>query len=271
MKFLNNLVVLSALVCASGSAFAEIADFFVADGQGVIYSVNGQSLEASEVFTIEGGFAINEIMYVGSNKMLVNVTGQLIQFDMTTGIETVILDMRELHGGTGTYYTTGLARTSSDEIFFSVAAVTAGPLEKYGATFDPFTQTYTQLADFVGGPGLYFDHFDVGNGRVLGADFANGEIAVIDTQSGVIEGTYAAGYGAVSFFQSGDSIMTLSKGGAVYAFDEVTGESILYGHITGSSGQLIGATSFENPFIIPTPSSLAFLGFAGIAATRRRR
>lgn len=265
------VIALSALASFSGSAIASIADFFIADASGGVYSVNGETLEASQVFTIEGGYAINDIMYGGSNKMLANVTGQLIQFDMTTGTETVIFDMRELHGGTGNYYTSGLARTSSDEIFFSVNAVTAGPAERYGATFDPFTGIYTQLPDFDSGISLYFDHFDIGNGRVLGADYESGEIDIIDTHTGVIEESHATEYGPVSFFQAGDSIMTLSRAGDLYTFNEVTGESAFYGHITGNTLELIGATSYDNPFIIPSPGTLSMLGLGSLMVTRRRR
>ena len=272
MKLSQSVIALAAMVCVSGTAFADIADFFVADAQGVIYSVNGQTLEASEVFAIEGGFAINEIMYVGGNKMLANVSGQLVQFDMTTGVETVIFDMRDVYG-TGTYWTSGLARTSSDEIFFSVWAVTSDHpgVVQFGATYDPFANSYTELAEFEITRSGYFDHFQVEEDIFLAADWNSGRIHTFDVSTGAEIASFDPGFNPVSFFESDGDLYSLAKSGDIYLIDASAEEALYFGSVSGAGNSFIGATSFDNPFIIPTPSSLAIFGFAGLAAVRRRR
>jgi hypothetical protein len=234
--------------------------------------VNGQTLDASAVFQVNGGFAINDIMYVGGNKMLANTIGQLIQFDMTTGEETVIFDMRDVHA-TGTYWAGGLARTSSDEIFFSVWSVTADHpgVVQFGATFDPFTNEYTELATFDTSRGVYADHYQVEGDIFLTADWASGSIHTVDVSTGEEIASYNPGFDPVSFFESNGDLYSIAKNGSIYSIDANGGDPQFFGSVTGAGDSIIGATSFENPFVIPSPSSFALLGFAGIAVTRRRR
>jgi len=271
MKWVNRVGVFIVTMGVSSVAWSGIADFYVADGQGQIYSVNGKTLAASEVFTVQGGLAINDIIFVGDNKMLANVTDQLIQYDMTTGVETVIFDVRDIYGEDGFYFTSGFAGTENNDIFFSIQAFTDDGSELYGATYNPITDSFHELAtlqESVGG--LYFDFLEVGENLFLGADFENEQIRLLNSFTGEDVASYDAGFGPVSFLEIDDQIFSLSDSGGLYTFYLETGESEFYGDISGVSGAFLGATSTDI-FRIPAPGSLPLIGFAGMVALRRRR
>jgi uncharacterized protein (TIGR03382 family) len=275
MKWMNIAGVFVATMGVSSVAWSGIADFYIADADGQIYSVNGQSLQATEIFQIksQGLSGINEILFLENNKMLANVTGKLVQYDMTTGVETVILDVNEAADDFSPTWTSGLARTSNDEIFFTarVAGQRGADTDQIlGLTYNPFTGSLTESAPLVRDLSLYFDHQQVGENLFLGADFNGGRIKIINTLTGEDEAVYEAAYGAVSFFEDDDIIYTMSKAGNLYTFDSETGESDFYGRITGLQGPPIGASS-STIFRIPSPGSLPLMGLAGIVAVRRRR
>jgi len=275
MKWMNIAGVFVATMGVSSVAWSGIADFYIADADGQIYSVNGQSLQATEIFQIQsqGLSGINEILFLENNKMLANVTGKLVQYDMTTGVETVILDVNEAADDFSATWTSGLARTSNDEIFFTARVAGQGGPDSdqiLGLTYNPFTGSLTESVPLVRDLGLYFDHQQVGENLFLGADFNGGRIKIINTLTGEDEAIYEAAYGAVSFFEDEDIIYTMSKAGNLYTFDSETGESDFYGRITGLQGPPIGASS-STIFRIPSPGSLPLMGLAGIVAVRRRR
>lgn len=255
----------------AGSALGGIADFFVADGQGGIYSVNGQTLAASQVFTIDGGLAINDIIFVGDNKMLANVTDQLIQYDMTTGVETVIFDTDGLSAKDGVYFIAGFAGTASNDIFISARRFTEDGNDFFGATYNPITGTYTEgaaLEESVSG--LYFDHLEVGENLYLGADYGNGLIHVINSVTGQDVAIYDAAHAPVSFLELDGQIFSMSGEGELFTFDLDTGDSVFFGEISGVSASLLGATNTQ-VFRIPAPGTLPAFGLVSFIVARRRR
>lgn len=252
-------------------ADAGLSDFYIADGQGGIYSVDGSSLEATSVFSIDGGLAINDIIFVGNNRMLANVTNKLIQYDMTTGVETVIFDTQALGEKNDVFFVAGFAGTANNDLFFSVRSFTQTGSAFFGATYNPITQVYTELAPIeqaVGG--LYFDHLEVGDNLFLGADFENNEIHLLNSLTGDIVDIYNTPFGAVSFLELDGQIFSLTGSGDMYSFDLSTGESEFFSHISGVSGNILGAASNE-VFEIPAPGTLSLFGLVVVVGTRRRR
>lgn len=259
------------LLSACGVAQAGLSDFYVAGADGRIYSVNGSTLAATEIYQVQGGMAINDIIFTGGNKMLANVTDQLIEYDMTAGTETVIFDVDDYKGKDDIYFTSGFAGTDQGDIFLSVRRI--GPsLDDYiGATFDPFTSTYTELADIqssVGG--LYFDHQEISPNMFLGADFQNNSVILFNSASGLEIASYDVGFGPVSFLELGSDLFLLDSDGGLYNFDSGDGSTSFYGSLSGFQGDLLGAASTEI-FRIPAPSGLALMSFAGLVGTRRHR
>lgn len=259
------------VVGTCGVAHAGLADFYVAGADGRIYSVDGQSLATTEIYQVQGGMAINDIIFTGGNKMLANVTDQLIEYNMTTGTETVIFDTADYEGEDEIYFTSGFSGTHRGDIFMSIRRF--GPsLDDYiGATYDPFTDTFTELAELqTGVGGLYFDHQEISPNMFLGADFSNNSVRVFNSASGMEGAVYDVGFGPVSFLELGSSIFLLDRDGGLYSFDTGDGSTSLYGSLSGFTGDLLGAASTE-VFRIPTPSGTFVLGFAGLLCVRRRR
>jgi hypothetical protein len=264
-------LIAAVILCACGAAQAGLSDFYVAGADGRIYSVNGSSLAATEIYQVQGGMAINDIIFTGNNRMLANVTDQLIEYDMTTGTETVIFDVNDYEGEDEIFFTSGFSGTHRGDIFMSVRRF--GPaLDDYiGARFDPFTSTFTELADIqstVGG--LFFDHQEISPNRFLGADYQNDSVIVFNSASGMEIASYDVGFGPVSFLELGSELFLLEQDGGLYSFDSDDGSTSYYGTLSGFQGDLLGAASTE-VFRIPAPSGLALLGFAGLVGTRRRR
>lgn len=271
MKKHHAFIAVAASMTLASVASGGISDFYIANSTGSIYSVDGNSLTATEVFSIQGGMAINDIIFTGNNKMLANVTDQLIEYDMTTGQERVIFDVAEYYDNDEEFYfTSGFAGASNGDIFFSVFSFTSEGPSHFGATFDPFTGQYTEQADLEIIPGLYYDLLEVDENLYLGADFQSNLIHLFDSNSGETLATYDASFGPVSFLELGGQIFSMSSTGDLYTFDLETGDSAFFGDIDGFSGTLLGAAN-TNMFRIPSPGTLPFLGLATIVAVRRRR
>jgi len=259
-----NVASACAVVVLSAGASARLSNFIVSDANGGVYTVNGQTLEATQVAQMDGSYSINEILYLGNNELLVNVTGQFIQYNIVTGAEEVVFNARDHLGDVGLHYTTGLARMDSGDIFFSVKSYLSTETTLIGASFNLNSQSFTQMNDIEFVNGLYFDHHQVGENLYAGARFDQQQITIINTLTGQNEAAYDVGFGVVSFFESQGSLFAMSKGGEIHSFDASDGSMALVGQISGAGPGLIGAT-------IPAPGSLALFGCMGIAAVRRRR
>lgn len=264
MIFSKKIVAASAIGIVSFGAQAGLSNFLVADAEGSIYRVDGDTLESTFLSQVNPAYSTNEIMYLGNNEILVDVTGQLVRHNLNTGTDTVVFDITDQLGNTGIHYTSGLAQTSSGDIFFSVDSIDQSGSATFGATFNLDTNIYTQLADIDPAPGLYFDHQEVGNSVFASADYNNQTISMIDAISGDTLASYNVGFGVVSFFENQGLMYAMGKEGGLYTFDSSNGSTQFVGQISGAGDSLIGAS-------VPAPSALALLGLSGLATARRRR
>tara|TARA_E500000318_G_scaffold42553_1_gene40679 strand:- start:4995 stop:5879 length:885 start_codon:yes stop_codon:yes gene_type:complete len=261
----------AVLLGACGMAHAGISDFYVAGADGRIYSVDGASLAATEIYQIQGGMAINDIIFTGGNKMLANVTDQLIEYNMTTGTESVVFDIADYEGEDDVFFTSGFSGRQQGDIFMSVRRLGPELNDYIGAAFDPFTDSFTELADIQATvSGLFFDHQEIAPNRMLGADYGNESITLFNSASGHEIEVFDVEIGVVSFLELGSDLFLLDDLGGLYTFDSSTGATSLYGNLSGFQGSLLGAANTQ-VFRIPAPSSLAMLGFAGVICSHRRR
>lgn len=268
-------LILTACLFASPS-FAGISDFYVAASDSRIYAVNGQTLQATEIFQIDssGQSGINDILFTGGDTMLANITGQLVQYDMSTGEQTTVLNLRD-HYGSGLQYAGGLARTLDDRIAFSVHEVQnpSGTRNAFGM-YDPFTGSYETVLNPLGGSGLYFDVHQLSEDIMLGMSTASGSprlgsVLVINTTDGALVEEYVFDFEPVSFLELDGQLYILDKRSGLHTFDPTTGQSVLYGSI-GGVDYTIGATS-NVAFRIPAPGVPMAMGLGGLLVTRRRR
>lgn len=260
----KTILAVTAIGIISMGAQAGLSNFLVAGAEGAIYRVDGDTLQSTLLSQMDNSYSTNEIMYLGNNEVLVDITGQLVRHNLSTGTDTVVFDIDDQLGSTGVHYTSGLAQTSSGDIFFSVDTFDQSGSSTFGATFNLDTNIFTQLADIDPAPGLYFDHHEVDNSIFASADYNSQTISMIDAISGNTMASYNVGFGVVSFFEDQGIMYALGKEGGLYTFDSGDGSTQFVGQISGAGSSLIGAT-------VPAPSALALLGLSGLATTRRRR
>jgi len=271
MTMYRTFITTAASLAIANGALAGITDFYIANSTGDIYSVDGDSLEATEIFSIQGGLAINDIIFTGNNKMLANVTDQLIEYNMSSGHERVIFEIADYYDEENEFYfTSGFAGASNGDIYLSVTSFTEDGFGHFGATVHPSSGQYEEEADLEPVPGMYFDLHQLDDNLYLGADFQGSLIHLFDSDSGETLATYDASFGPVSFLELGGQIFTMSSTGELYTFDLDTGDSEFFGDINGFSGALLGAANTDI-FHIPSPGTLPFLGLATAVAVRRRR
>jgi outer membrane protein assembly factor BamB len=268
MRFYMTILITAFL---SHVVVGQDADFYVTDAESRIYAVDKHTLQATEIFQINtaGLSGINEIMYTGGDTMLANVTGRLVQYNMNTGEESIILDMTDYYSS-GYQYTSGLVRTVDDQIGFAMNDLSPAGTRFIYATFDPFTNQYQESASFVGTEYTFFDLHQVSTDVMLGTQFNSQTVTVFDPTDGSIIERYSMDYGAVSFVEINGDLFTLDQRSNLYAFDASTGESSYFGSISGVFGYTIGATTGV-AFRIPSPGSSVVLAFAGMTCIRRRR
>lgn len=260
----------------SSTTLAGVSDFYVAGADSRIYSVDGQTLQATEIFQIDssGQAGINDILFTGGDTMLANITGQLVQYDMVTGAQNTVLNLRD-HYDSGFQYAGGLARTLDDRIAFSVheALNPSGTRNTFGM-YDPFSGSYETVINPLGGSGLYFDVHQLSEDVMLGMSTASGSprlgsILVINTTDGTLVEEYTFDFEPVSFLELDGQLFILDKRSGLHTFDPTTGQSALYGSIDGVD-YTIGATS-NVAFRIPAPGVPMVLAMGGLVAARRRR
>lgn len=257
-------------------SFADLADFYVAGSDSRIYSVDGQTLQATEIFQIDrnGQVGINEILFTGGDTMLANIGGQLVQYDMSTGEQVTILNLGD-HYDSGFQLAGGLARTLDDRIAFSVyEALDPSGVRRAFGLYDPFTGSYETIVNQSDRGSAYFDVYQHSADVMLGAsnarDFPNlGSIEVVNTTDGSLIERYMFEFEPVSFLELGDQLYILDKMSGLHTFDPTTGQSTFYGSVDGVPYS-IGATS-NIAFRIPAPGVPMTLVLGGLLVTRRQR
>jgi len=273
MKKVVGIVGAAAAMCVSCSAYGQVGDFYLADADGGIYSVNGQTLEATLVHTlVEDGLGVNEIMYMGNDQLLVNVTGGILSLDLSTGNEEIVFRVNDyMPPEYGISYNMGLARAGDTSVYFSVIGYPFEGADYFSATYDFASGDFAMLPEITPAVGLYFDHQNVGDGRYLAADFAGDRLLTINSVTGATEEVFDVGFGVVSMLESRGDLYLMDRFGSLFSFDQLSGETSLYGGITGFTGNVIGASINTFYGEIPTPGVLSLLGLATLSAARRRR
>lgn len=263
---MNIRMKLAALAAAAMSAHAlggvGISDFYITDAAGMVFLVDGNTLLATEVVQLTNAGSISEILYLGNGQMMSNVFGVISVHDLSTGVGVEQIRIGDLLGQ-GIHYPEGLALTSDGDIFMSVGSFTPESSSRYGVIWDRDSNTITQTAEFEGLNG-YLDHHEVEPGIMLGADWANSTIRVIDIATGDFLQEYTYDFDPVSFFEFGDTIYTIAKEGDLYTFDPDNGGVDYVGTVIGAGTSIIGAT-------VPAPTPLALLGMGALVTVRRRR
>ncbi len=256
----------------STTTLAGVSDFYVAGADSRIYSVDGETLQATEIFQINGNgqIGINEILFTGGDTMLANITGQLVQYDMVTGVQTTIMTLSD-HYDSGIQQASGLVRTLDDRLGFSVFEyVNPSGTDRAFAAYDPFTGEYEELSGYATDDVGYLDVYQVSSTIMLGLNWSSSHVTVTDITDGSQVDRFELDFDPASFLEVDDQLFILDDSSDLFTFDTLTGETEFYGSIQGVGGATIGATSGV-AFRIPAPGVPMVLAMGGLVAARRRR
>lgn len=254
------IAAVAACTILSGTAIGGMSDFIINNTRGDLYRVDGQTLEATQISSLDAFQSLNEIMFDGGSSILYNDGSRIVRHNFVNQQEAVLLDTTI---GLGTFPTSaGLARASNGDLFYSSSHSINSAQIISAITADLNTQT-TTVVDYTEYHG-FFDHHTVGEDLYIGATYTENQIVFTQGSTGVVVDQFAVGASIVSFFESSDGLFGLTKEGAVHSIDLDNRTTSFYGQVNGAAGNLIGAT-------IPTPSSIVPLAISVLAVRRRRR
>lgn len=245
-------------------AHAGLSDFYVTNTFGEIYQVDGQTLESNQVSQLGNTSNLNEILYIGNGEIIASLGGTMLRHNINTGAEEIVFRMSDHIEPGALAIGSGLAMTTSGDIFFTASIFSAGnPTRRMAGSYNLATDVFVDITD-VNSSASFFDHHQIGTDVFISADHNRQIVSVLNGATGDIVIDYNVGFGVVSFFESDGGIFAVGRTGGLYSFDIDDGSTEYIGDIAGVSGDLIGAT-------VPASGSFAIFGLMGIAAVRRRR
>lgn len=235
------------LTTAVSTAFAQLDNFLVVNSAGVLYEVNGNTLQATEIQELELGSFISEIAYIGNDEILTSTVGAFTRYNLRTGVETTEFIISDILPNPSLLdlSMTG-ALTAQRNIYIGIKSYPApgDQAVDYGILYNPLTKTVTEMAQYADSPlGYYFDFLELGNHIFLGSDFEAQIARTFDSETGETISEFSTPVGAVSFLTLDGSVYALTKNRKLYSFDTSNGMMEFYGNIFGMYGAAIGATS----------------------------
>lgn len=230
---------------AVSTAFAQLDNFLVVNSTGVLFEVNGESLQATEIVPLEFGNSISEIVYVGNDEILTSTIGAFTRYNLRTGVETIEFIASDVLPNPSLFdYTMAAGFTSQRNVYFGVVAEFGEGLESYGVLYNLHNGTVTEMGEYEDLPtGLYFDFLEIENNIFLAANFSSESVRMLDAETGETLAEYSTPVGVVSFLTLDGSVYALTQNRQLYSFDTNNGTMELYGNIFGMNGAAIGATS----------------------------
>jgi hypothetical protein len=263
---LKSTIAVVAVAClfAPALAHAGMSDFYVTNTLGQVSLVDGQTLESSQVSQLGNVSNLNEILYLGNGEIVASLGGDMLRHNLNTGEEEFVFRLNQNLEPGSLGIGSGLAMTSAGDIFFTASVFSSGnPTEHIAGSYNLTSGEFVNIVN-VNTTTTFFDHQQIGENAFLAASFSDQSISILNASTGELDTTFDVGFGVVSLFESDGSIFAMGRNGDLYTFDAITGETSFLGGITGTVGDLIGAT-------VPAPGTLSLLGILGLGATRRRR
>ncbi|GEM_PF-1793569 len=267
------MITLGAVSICTSVAQGGIADFYLLGASGKLYSVNGNTLQATEHHQIANGGSVVEMLDLGNGEVMINRAFEMYRYNFHTQQATSMFSHGDVADPHAFGVLSGLAHDGNGGVFFSMSQVTPSQpaTQYYGNTYDIGTGTVSRMAQYSSPGGAYFDHHMIGQDLYLSANISAQTVDVLNAQTGLLENQFAVGIEPVSFFEISSQVYMITQFGEIHTLDITTGATGFVGQITGFEGSLIGADVLDPARVFPTPGSAMVLGFAGIAASRRRR
>ncbi len=262
--------ILRATAIGAGLLNASIAqgglnDFFVTNASGIIYQVNGNTLESSAIHEVQlGGNDIGDIEYLGNGRFLASVTFGMTLVDVNTQDEEILFNTSDVLTTPGSFgFMFGVTARQAGDYYFCISALEPGvPLHSYGVAYDFDSGTFTDLAETPAISAV--GYLEVNPDFMISTDHATGSVQTYNPNTGEVYNEFDLGLPVVSAMQNGSDIYLLTQSARLYQFDPFTGSTSLHGTISNTSGALIGIT-------VPGTSTLLILGSSLGVLCRRRR
>jgi hypothetical protein len=220
------------------------------------------------------GGDINEIVYIGNDTILANMTFGVVKYDLNTGIQETLFTSTDVAGPGRLTLMSGVARRPNGEYYIHVAEYGPSGNEFYGISYNHETGKLTNIGIAPGG--LPSDIYELADGTVLATRTISHEDWIVryDPTTGEEIASYQLDFTPTAFVQSENELHIVSQLADIHTFDLSDGSTTFYGRITGEYyGQIMGATNANaNIPLIPAPHSLSMLALgASMGFTRRRR
>jgi len=244
----------------SANAGITLSDMYMSNSDGVVYRVDGTTLQATEVFQFNDIRWPVQIEYMGNGQIAGNMTIRIDAYDLNTGVQETLVTSTDFDPQAEFALASGLEILDDGSIMTSVWFVIATALWAGTGFYDPATQTATSNNY---GYLIVNDLYQI-DGSLTLASVGTNTVSIYDYETEVVIDTYTSDIPINSFIENNGHLLVLSDNGELYQFDYLTGAMSLHGTITGFEGD-------SNSITIPTPSSLALIGLGLGALARRRR
>ncbi len=242
-----------------------VSEFYITNAGGEVYSVDGSTLSATRLFTMDSAAFISDLYYLGDHQIVAHNGGVFTQYDtrLDDGTGTLLYDLRPLFDP-GINFANGIDYDDQGRVHFSIQSFSPdNPSAAHHAMYDPLSGIYTRMSNYDQ-PRYFLDVHQVEDNIFFGAHYNTNSAIMYDSTTGITLNAYDLGFGLVSMFDIGNQTIAIGKEGGVYSFDPIDGTTEFIGNITRAGDSIIGAT-------IPSPGGLIAFGFASVICTRRRR
>jgi hypothetical protein len=262
MKLRTNCAAIAAIITVTQAVNAgDLGDLYVTSASGMLYEVDGGTLQATGIAQLSNAGTINDLEYLGNGQIAANLTFAVAVYDINTSTQTTLFSTPEIFNNPGgIQYTSGLTQLSNGELYMST--INANPdatvYESYSYNFQ--SGNFTQYADAPSN--LPFDHHQLDDGTMLTID--QSDVYLHELNSGAIINSFNTGLYGVSLFESNNQLYLMTNEAEIHSLDISNGNTSYVGTISGISGTAIGAT-------IPAPSGLALFGMVAVLSSKRRR
>jgi len=262
---IQTAVVAVFLAPLSANAGITLSDMYMSNTDGVVYRVDGTTLQATEAFQFHStGWPNLQIEYLGDGIVAGTLSNHVDTYNTITGTQEHLFNAIDFDtlGEAQIANTSGLAVLDNGSIMTSVLFWVGSAL--YGGTgiYDPSSQTVSTWGGFL----IVNDLHQIEGSLTLAAleTTASNRISIFDYEAELLIDSYTIDTPINSFIENNGQLLVLSDNGELYQFDYLTGALSLHGTITGFEGD-------SNSITIPSQSSIAMLGLGMLVCTKRRR
>ncbi len=256
----TELLAVAMTALFSSPLIAGLSNFIVTNSAGIVYEVDSQTLQATQITELNAFSNLNEICYEGNNSLLYIDGTRIVRHNILTAQESLV--MNTYQGVVGANVSAGLDITDDGDLFYTVNSTGPGISTTFAVTANETTgHVYAVEREELT---VFFDHLMVDENLFISAAYTRHEIYFTNSLTGTIDDRFAIEPAIASFIESDAGIFAMTVQGELHQVDLENRTTSYYGQISGTTGNLLGAT-------VPAPGSVLLIGLATGAYARKRR